>query len=443
MARPSTDLRGSFGERVLLPADAGYDLARRVRYGVERRPAAVVMARDVDDVSKAIMLARERGLELAVRGGGHSPAGHGGTEGGIVLDLGRMNRVDVDVDGRAAWAGAGATAGRYTAVAGVHGLATGFGDTASVGIAGLTLSGGIGLLVRKHGMTIDNLLAADIVTADGELHRADARTNPDLFWALRGGGGNFGVVTRLQYRLHEVGTVVGGRLMLPATPETVAAFLDAAHAAPEELSTIANIIPMAPGRLVISATLVFAGGIEAGRAAMAPFRGITEPLDDTVGPIDYPHLFAPIPDSYHVTAATRTVFGTASDTAAVVCARLGDPTASTRIVQLRVLGGAMARVPSDATAFAHRGARLMATVVAFYAGTAERRESRAWVDEVAAASSGSAAAPAGFVGEEGLAADVYPGATLQRLAAIKRRYDPTNLLRRNLNVAPAKEGVAV
>jgi FAD/FMN-containing dehydrogenase len=185
--------------------------------------------------------AREAGLELAVRSGGHSSAGHGTTDSGIVIDLSRMKGLEVDEDRRTAWVETGITAGEYTATLGEGGLATGLGDTGSVGLGGITLAGGIGYLVRKNGLTIDDLLAADVVTADGELVRTSDASEPDLFWAIRGGGGNFGVVTRLQLRLHEVSQIVGGTLILPATPEVITGFLEAAEAAPEELSTIANV----------------------------------------------------------------------------------------------------------------------------------------------------------------------------------------------------------
>src|ERR671910_406354 len=198
-------LRAALNGRVITPDDAGYDEARSVFYsGIDRRPALIVRVADATDVSRVVSLARESGLELAVRSGGHSVAGHSATEGGIVLDLSEMKDIEIDVEGRTAWAQAGLTAGEFTAAAGAHGLATGFGDTGSVGIGGLTLGGGVGYLVRKHGLTIDDLVSAEIVTADGELLHVDAETHPDLFWAIRGGGGNFGVATRFQYRLHEV-----------------------------------------------------------------------------------------------------------------------------------------------------------------------------------------------------------------------------------------------
>ncbi len=219
-------LRAALNGRVISPDDAGYDQARTVFYGgFDHHPAVIVRVADATDVSRVVSLARETGLELAVRSGGHSNAGHSVSDGGIVLDLGEMRALDIDVAGRTAWAQTGLTAGEYTTTAGAHGLATGFGDTASVGIGGITLGGGVGFLVRKHGLTIDDLLAAEVVTADGQLLRADAETHPDLFWAIRGGGGNFGVATRFQFRLHPLGTIVGGILMLPAMPEVIASFV--------------------------------------------------------------------------------------------------------------------------------------------------------------------------------------------------------------------------
>ncbi len=203
--RTINDLRASAKGRVISPGDPGYDEARTVFYGgIDRRPAAIARVADASDVARVIALARETGVELAVRGGGHSFAGHSVTDGGIVLDFKEMRALSIDAEERTAWAEAGLTAGEYTNAAGAHGLVTGFGDTASVGIAGLTLGGGVGFLLRKYGLTIDGVLAAEVVTADGEILHVDAETHPDLFWAIRGGGGNFGVVTRFQFRLHDL-----------------------------------------------------------------------------------------------------------------------------------------------------------------------------------------------------------------------------------------------
>ncbi len=215
-----SDLRSDLNGEVIGPDDAAYDEARQVFFkGVDRRPAAVARVAGADDVARVVTLARESGLELAVRSGGHSRAGYGTSEGGIVIDLSGMRALDIDADAKTAWVETGITAGEYTNVVGERGRATGLGDTGSVGIGGITLAGGIGFLVRKNGLTIDDLLAAEVVTADGEIVQASEESEPDLFWAIRGGGGNFGVVTRLRLRLHEVSEIVGGMLILPATPE--------------------------------------------------------------------------------------------------------------------------------------------------------------------------------------------------------------------------------
>jgi FAD/FMN-containing dehydrogenase len=262
-------LRADVGGRVIAPDDPEYDSARSVFYGgIDRHPAAIVRVRDGMDVARVVALARETGLELAVRSGGHSISGLCVSEGGIVIDLADMRALEIDPEARTAWAQTGLTAVEFTTAAAEHGLGIGFGDTGSVGIGGITLGGGVGYLVRAFGLTIDDVLAADIVTADGTLRRVDADHDPDLFWAIRGGGGNFGVVIRFQYRLHEVDTVVGGMLILPATADTVAGFIAAAEAAPEELSTIANVMPCPPmpfvpeehhGELVILGLLTYAG----------------------------------------------------------------------------------------------------------------------------------------------------------------------------------------
>ena len=239
---PISDLHADLDGKVITPDDPRYDDARGVFFtGFDRLPAAIVRVADASDVSRVVNLARETGAELAVRSGGHSRAGHGTSDGGIVLDLSEMNAVEVDADGRTAWAQTGVNAGDYTRATGEHGLATGLGDTPSVGLGGITLGGGIGYLVRKHGLTIDDVLGAELVTADGELLKVDEETHTDLFWALRGGGGNFGVATRLQLRLHEIDDVTGGMLVLPASAELITELVAAAEAAPEELSVIANV----------------------------------------------------------------------------------------------------------------------------------------------------------------------------------------------------------
>lgn len=442
-------LRATFDGRVIAPGDPGYDEARTIFYGgIDRRPAAIVRVAHAGDVARVIALARESGLELAVRSGGHSTAGHSVTDGGIVLDLREMRKLEIDAERRTAWAETGLTAGEYTAAAGAHGLATGFGDTGSVGIGGITLGGGVGFLARKYGLTIDDLLAAEIVTADGQLHHVDATNEPDLFWAIRGGGGNFGVATRFQFRLHEVPQIVGGMLILPATPETVASFIAEAEAAPEELTIIANVMVAPPmpflpadlhGQLIILALVCYAGDAEAGERAMAPFRKMAKPLADMVRPMSYPELYQPEEEEFHPTAAGQTLFMDSFDrsTAETILDYLQRSDALMRVAQLRVLGGAVARVPVEATAFAHRQRRIMTNVATFYQGPQERQEREAWVAAFAEAlRQGDTAAYVNFLGDEGPARtrDAYPGAAWERLVAIKRRYDPENLFRLNQNI---------
>jgi FAD/FMN-containing dehydrogenase len=450
-------IREELTGQVVVPDDAEYDRARQVFLPMfDRRPAVIIRPADAGEVAYVVSLARDSGLELAVRSGGHSSAGHGVSEGGIVLDLSLMKGLEIDPERRTVWAETGLTAGEVTTAAAAHGLGVGFGDTASVGIGGLTLGGGVGYLVRKHGLTIDDLLAAEIVTADGQLVRADSAENPDLFWAIRGGGGNFGVATRFQFRLHPVDTVTGGMLILPATPEIVAGFITATEEAPEELSTIANVMAAPPmpflpeehhGELVVFAMLVHVGPSDAGERALAPFRALATPIVDMLKPMSFPEIYPPEEGEYRPLAAARTLFVDTVDrgVAEQILDHLRASTAQMPVAQLRVLGGAMSRVPTDATAFAHRKSRIMANVAAIYATPDEAPMHEAWVSEFAGALRQSD--PGAYVnfladeGEEGVRS-AYPEPTRTRLAAIKRRYDPDNLFRLNQNIAPAPDGAA-
>lgn len=445
--RLSSSLKG----RAITPDDADYD---EVRIGlsleVVSRPALIVRPMDENDVSLVVSVARETGMELAIRSGGHSLAGFSASEGGIVLDLSQMKGLEIDPQQRTAWAEAGLTAGEYTVETAKYGLATGFGDTASVGLGGLTTGGGIGYLVRKYGLTIDNLLAAKVVTADGQIRHVDANTHPDLFWAIRGGGGNFGVVTRFKFRLHEVGVIVGGMLILPPEAKVMAAFAAAAEAAPEELSTIVYTMPAPPmpfipekyhGQIVSLAMLAYTGDVEEGLRVIAPFRKLAEPIVDMTGPMPYPEIYWPDDPDVHPVYAVRSKFIDRVDerTAQIMLDQLHASTEGMPIAEFRVLGGAMARVPAEATAFAHRTSRIMANFIVQYENREETEVHNAWVSNaIAALDQGNGAVYVNFVGDEGQARlhDAYPDATWERLAAIKAKYDPTNLFRRNHNIAP-------
>ncbi len=289
------------------------------------------------------------------------------------------------------------------------------------------------------------------MTADGEVRQVDEQTDPDLFWAIRGGGGNFGVATRFRFALQEVPGIVGGFLVLPATAETVAGFIRAAQSAPEELSTIANVMPAPPapfipedaqGQLVIFGILCYAGDAEAGERAIAPFRALAEPITDMVKPMSYPEIYPPDDESYRPKAVVTTMFVDRIDldVAREIMRHLEASDASMRVAQLRVLGGAMARVPADATAFAHRTSPIMVNLAAFFEGPEDRVVRQAWLDEFAdAIRQDDHGAYVNFVGDEGAdrVRDAYPGPTWERLARLKARYDPTNLFRRNQNVPPA------
>ncbi len=445
-------LRETFRGGVIAPGDSAYDDARATFYGgFDRRPGVIIRPRTAEEVAQVVSLARDFAVDLAVRSGGHSVAGHCVCDGGIVLDLTAMRGLDIDAAQQTARAQTGLTATEVTAAAAEHGLAIGFGDTGSVGIGGITLGGGVGFLARKYGLTIDALLAADIATADGQLQHVDAENHPDLFWAIRGGGGNFGVATQFTYRLREVPSVVGGMLMLPGSPDVIASFIAEAEAAPDELSTIANVMnappmPFVPeeqhGKIVIFALMCYAGPTEAGERAMAPFRALATPIVDILRPMTYPEIFIPDEEDYHPIAASRTMFVDTIDrkAAEVVVDHLERSTATMRVAQLRVLGGAVSRVPNDATAYSHRSRRIMANVAALGASTDEAAENTPWVTEFAQAlNGGDEAGYIGFLGEEGTERTraSYPGSTWDRLTGVKARYDPTNFFRLNQNIPPA------
>src|SRR5918994_1430797 len=395
-AIPIDDLRREFDGRVVAPGDAGYDDARRVFSGnIDRHPAVVIRPADAKEVGRVVALARDTGLELAVRGGGHSGAGHGTSEGGIVLDLAEMNALEVDPERRTAWAEAGLTTGEVTKAVDGHDLAIGFGDTGSVGIGG---------------------------------------------------------ATRFQYRLQPLEGIVGGMLFLPATPEVIAGFLAAASEAPDELSTIANIMPAPPmpfvpeehhGKLIVFAFMTYAGGVEAGQEAIAPFRALATPIADMVRPMRYPEMYMPEDESYHPISAGRTSFVDEGDERAIstIIDPLENDTAPMRVTQIRALGGASARVPQDATAFAHRRRNFMLTCATVYEDVDQTPERERWVtsfwDEL---QRGDRAAYVGFLANEGRdrVREAYPGPTWDRLVEVKTRYDPTNLFRLNQNVPPTR-----
>jgi FAD/FMN-containing dehydrogenase len=433
------------------PSHPDYDAARQVHnLAFDRRPAMIVQPLDATDVAATVRLARDAGLPIAVRSGGHSLAGHSVVDGGVVIDLSAMKGLHIDPARRLAWAQTGLTAGEYTTAAAAHGLATPFGDTGSVGLGGITLGGGIGFLVRKHGLTIDDLVSAEIVTADGRVVTASETQHPDLFWAIRGGGGNFGVATRFAYRLHDVGLVFGGALVLPATRDVLQGVVELASAAPEELSLIAHVmhappLPFIPAELVgqpvIAILAIHAGEPAAGERAVAPLRALAAPIADALGPMPYPAIYQ---FTAEAGAPSRGVVRSAfmssltDDAADAVLEAVATSPSPMAIFQLRVLGGAMARVPSGATAFAHRAAPLLGTILTPYEGEPEPHV--AWTESLfAAIRPASAGVYSNFLEDEGdgRIREAYPNGTYDRLADVKRDWDPENVFRLNQNIRPA------
>jgi hypothetical protein len=448
-----TAFAASLTGSVVVDGDPEFETAREIHNSrFDRAPLVVVRAADAADVSRTVTLAAETGLELAVRSGGHSLAGHSTSDGGIVLDLSRMKGLLIDPDQRLAWAQPGLTAGEVTAAAADHGLAIPFGDTASVGIGGLTTGGGIGFLTRKFGLTIDNLVAADLVTADGRIRTVDEEHDPELFWAVRGGGGNVGVVTRFVYRLVEVGLVVGGGIALRATPDVLVGLVREAKAAPDELTLISFVMPAPPapfippdrvGELVVMVLGVHAGDLEAGQAAWAPIRALGEPVADLVGPMPYPAI-------YQFTAEGQARGGGSirswfaddldrsdAETILEFMRRAPSPAVMT---QIRVLGGEMARVDSDATAFSQRDAGILVAAMALFEIGGDPTPSDTWTAAFFTAFlNRMTGVYANFLGAEGdeRVRAAYPHGAYESLAAIKRRFDPRNVFRLNQNIRPA------
>jgi FAD/FMN-containing dehydrogenase len=452
--RRASGLGSGFRGRVITADADDYDRARRVHNAaVDRRPALIARPIDADDVTLVVAHAQERGLPLVIRAGGHSMGGHSTGDGALVLDLSAMRDVRIDADERTAWADAGVLAGEYTSAAHAHGLVTPFGDTGSVGVAGITLGGGVGWLVRKHGMTIDSLLAVEIVTADGRRRIASAVEEPDLFWAVRGAGANFGVVTRLQFRLHPLGDVLAGDILLPATRNVLRSLVPVLLAAPDELTAMPTIMLAPPdpaipdahrGRPVVYLSVVWSGPPDAGEPALAPLRALATPMSDTIAPKPYPDLFSPVdPDEGPTWAiSSRALFLDALDDAMidVIVRRLTEPGAPEAIVQLRVLGGAMARVPGDATAFGWRDRPALLWLITPDKDLGRAAANEAWTAAFRAELPADGPATyVNFMGDEGADAvkDAYPASSYARLRELKRRYDPDNLFRANHNIRPA------
>ena len=455
-----TTLRAAIHGELIDAVDGVYDEARALwNGGIDRRPAVIVRCVDVHDVQTALAFGQDQKLPIAVRGGGHSVAGHSSVDGGLVIDLSRMKSITINPAARTARAEPGVLLGELDAATQEFGLAVPAGTISHTGIAGLTLGGGVGWLMRKHGLTIDNLLAVEIVTADGVLRRASADEHQDLFWGVRGAGANFGVVVAFEYRLHPVGPLVfGGPLLytLDKAPAALRLYREYMSDAPDELTAYAifmTVPPVAPfpphlhGKQVLALDVCYVGPVADGDSIIAPLRSALTPDLDLAGPLPYvvrqsladasaPHGL----DSYH--KGTNLTALTDEAIAALVDA-FGRVTDSFTTVHVARIGGAVARVAADATAFGNRQAPYVCWILGTWPIDPERvAERRAWVRDLAAAVECDAAegvyvnainddSPNGAV-------DAYGPMVYEWLTRVKTKYDPANLFRSNHNIAPRR-----
>jgi FAD/FMN-containing dehydrogenase len=451
IAEFAAGLRGT----VVRPGDADYDQERSIWNGAhDRRPTLIARCAGVADVIRTVDFARSEGLPLSVRGGGHSIPGFSTIDDGIVLDLSLMKGVQVNPARRRVAAQAGCTWRDVDAETQQFGLAVTGGLVSSTGIAGFTTGGGIGWLVRKHGLASDNLVGADVVTADGQFIHASADEHPDLFWGLRGGGGNFGVVTSFDYQLHEVGPIVlSGLVFYPAeeAEQVLRGYRAACAAAPDELTTLVNMttappVPFLPesvhGKPVIAVGGCWSGDLDAGEAATAPFRSLGTVIADVFAANPYAGWQQALDPLYPrgVHNYFRSAFLRAADDASVrvlLDSFAASPNAMTEI-HMHHLGGAVGRVPAEATAFALRDQEFIVNVIARTPTAEGFADVVEWARGVTSALGPDVAAYVNFTGEANttLVRASYPADTYRRLVELKNEYDPTNLFRLNQNIAP-------
>ena len=447
-------LSGTIKGRVLGPDDSAYDEARQVWNAmIDRRPAVIVQPANGDDVAPAIKFAREKALEISVRGAGHNIAGNAACNGGVMIDFSQMKQVRVDAAKKRAYVDAGATLGDMDAATQRHGLATPVGINSTTGIAGLTLGGGFGWLTRKHGMTVDNLVSADVVTADGKKLRASEQDNPELFWALRGGGGNFGVVTQFEFALHSVGPeILAGLLVFPfaQAKQILTQYRQFANTAPEDLSVWVVLrqappLPFLPqdvhGREVIVLPIFYAGAATEGERLIDQLRAFGNPHGEHVGTQPYAEwqkafdpLLTPGARNYWKSHNFTELSDGAIDSMIEYAGKLPSPQCE---IFIGHIAGAANRVPSAATAYAHRDAKFVLNVHARWEDTAQDGNCIGWARAFFKASApyASAGAYVNFMTEdEGERVTAAYGSNYDRLAQLKRRFDPENVFHLNQNI---------
>jgi FAD/FMN-containing dehydrogenase len=457
-------LRDSLQGPLILPGDEGYDEARSIWNGaIDRRPACIARCTGVADVVAAVRFGRERDLQVAVRSGGHGVGGQALCDAGLVIDLSPMKGIRVDPVARTARAEAGVLWGELDHETQPFGLATVGGIVTHTGIAGLTLGGGIGWLMRKYGATVDNLVSADVVTADGKLVSASEEENPDLFWGIRGGGGNFGIVTSFEYRLHPVGpTVLGGPIFHPLAdaPDVLRFYREFIAAAPDELTTIFDLSVAAPlpflpeevhGKPIVMVGACYAGSPDEGAAVVRPLKHFGRPIVDLLEPKPYTALqsmFDPlVPHGWHRYWKSLELPPLTDDAIDTLVEHSSAPTSPKSYTIVFQLGGALARVGEDETAFSQRDAAHNVNVNAVWTEEDPDAERHiAWARDFFDAMQPHAGGRVylNFLGEEGgnRVRQAYGARNYERLVELKRAYDPTNFFRLNQNIEPSTpEGV--
>ncbi len=445
------DFRASLRGQLLRAGDTGYDEARKIWNGmIDRRPALIARCAGAADVIQCVNFARANNLLVAVRGGGHNVAGNAVCDGGLMIDLSGMKSVRVDPVRRTVRAEPGLTWGEFDHETQAFGLATTGGQISTTGIAGLTVGGGWGYLARKYGLASDNLLSVDLVTANGQFLKASAAENEDLFWGVRGGGGNFGVVTSFEYQLHRVGKVLGGIVVHPfaKAKEVLKFYSEFTSAAPDELASGVVLITMPEGTPVVGIAVCYTGLIEEGERVLKPLRAFGSPLADQIGRIPYTAaqklidaFYPPGLQNYWKSSFLKEISDKAIDTVVTYCANRPSPMCHGLIEHQ--LGGAVSRVAREATAFNHRDVQYSFMSLGVCTDPAEAERCVRWAREFWEAMQPFLTGGV-YVNYLGREADegaerikaAYGTEKYQRLVALKNKYDPTNLFRLNQNIKP-------
>ena len=450
LAQVMPELSSLFSGQLLRPGDVEYDEARRIHNGlIDKRPAVIARCRSADDIAQAVRFARKHGLEIAVRGGGHNAAGRATVDGGLMIDLSPMRRVAVDAERRVAIAEGGATWGEVNEATQAHGLATTGGVISTTGVGGLTLGGGYGWLEGKYGLSVDNLLAVEIVTAEGRILTANEEENPDLFWAVRGGGGNFGVVASFRFRLHLVGPAIVGGLMahpLERAGEVLRFYRDFTRSLPDELTVQTGVLhaPDGSGAKLAAILACHCGPVDEGEEAIAPIKQFGSPVMDAMGPMPYAALNSMIDGgfpkgalNYWKSNFVKQLSDAAIDTIAESFARC--PALMSGIV-IDHVHGAATRAPVDSMAFPHRSEGYNLLMLTQWADPAETERSIAWAQESYAALEPylDAGRYVNYMDRDDSGAQVAMayGPNYARLREIKAKYDPENVFHMNQNIRP-------